>query len=528
MRNKFLIICLIILSAGMYSCDKGLEDINKNPNDPEVVPTGNIFTSATRQFTDFSRNAFNSGRLTMPWMQYWGQTAYADEDRYLYRETTAESIFQDTYLAATDFKTIIDLNSNEDTRDAAAASGNNENQIAASRIMLSVMFYELTNFFGDVPYYSYGSDDEDFQALRIEDSFSPVFAPQQKIYADILKELREAADQLNTSEPVFITGDNIFNGDAGKWKKFANSLILRVASNLRNVDAATADSAIAAAINSGVMTSNDDNAVQGYGTSDVNASPFWQAFITRTDFAVTAPFIELLKGDRGNFGQDPRLFEMAAPISATIQQVKDGSYDRSEDFDDYIGIPYAFTNANALPFTSYSFMSSKILRPDYGEVIMEYAEVEFLLAELNNNNQVNYVNGVRASMEKWGVADTEITNYLATLPVATRENILNQKYIALYMQPNTAYAEYRKSGFPNTLVKVGEQIDLPQNQIDAQAPEGRVTSYTFIPGPDVQDLPFRLRYPQILQTLNGENRAAAAAKLSEGDVITSKLFWDVN
>ena len=98
---------MLVISAGFSSCDDGLEEVNLNPNDPELVPTANIFASATKSYIDFSRNAFNSGRLTQNWVEYWGQTAYADEDRYLYRESSAESIYQNTYLVATDFKSII-------------------------------------------------------------------------------------------------------------------------------------------------------------------------------------------------------------------------------------------------------------------------------------------------------------------------------------------------------------------------------------------------------------------------------------
>lgn len=520
-----------LLVSGFYSCDDGLEDINNNPNEPEVVPTNNIFAYSTKRFTDFSRDDFNSGRLTLPWMQYWGQTAYADEDRYLYRETSAQSIYQNTYLVATDLKAILDQNTDEETRESAAAYGNNNNQIAASRIMLSYMFFELTNFFGDVPYYSYGSDNESFQALSVNNTSSPVFAAQEDIYTDILKELTESSDMINTSEPVFISGDNIFNGDAGKWKKFANSLRMRVANNLRAVDPSLANAEIDAAIAAGVMLSNEDNAVQAYDTADDNASPFWRAHITRTDFAVAAPFVQLLKGETGSFGPDPRLFEMAAPISATIEQVKNNTYTRSEDYDDYLGIPYAFRNTNFLDRTTYSFMSSNILKPDYEEVLMEYAEVQFIISERNGFSQENYAAGVRASMERWGVAQADIDSFVSGLPAASQETVLNQKYVALYMQPHQAYADYRRTGFPNTIVLPGETITLPAEQVAGLAPDNRVNSYVFEPGPvdpSVSEIPFRLRYPQILQTLNGSNRTSAAAKLPNGDLITSKLFWDVN
>jgi len=88
---------------------------------------------------------------------------------------------------------------------------------------------------------------------------------------------------------------------------------------------------------------------------------------------------------------------------------------------------------------------------------------------------------------------------------------------------------YRRTGYPNVLLLPGDTVTLPQNQIEAQSPDNRIESYTFESGVNgVTDLPFRLRYPQILQTLNGENRAAAASGLENGDTILSRLFWDVD
>ncbi|MCB7481232.1 SusD/RagB family nutrient-binding outer membrane lipoprotein [Christiangramia sediminis] len=520
-------IWMLFLGLILTSCGEDIADVNKNPNSPEVVPTNTIFNSATKEFTDFSRSSFNNGRLVLNWMEYWGQNSYADEDRYLYREASAEGLYTNTYLVATDLKQIIDINTDPETAGSASAVGANENQIAASRIMLAYMFHQLTNTFGDVPYYSYGTEDPDFQALQVDEFLSPVFAPQEKIYADLLKELRESADMINTSEPVFTSGDNIFNGDPVKWKKFANSLILRIATNLSEVDQSTYESAASAAIADGVMTSNADNAVQSYETSDATASPWWSAFIGRTDFAVAAPFVNLLKGDTGNYGPDPRLFEMAAPISVDIEDIKDNSYERSEDYSDYEGVPYAFQNANDLPFTVYSFPSSKILSPDYGEVLMEYAEVEFLLSEYNDWSQDNYENGVRASMEKWGVDAADIDAFVASLPAATEETVLTQKYVALYMQAHQSYAEYRRTGYPDTsiLFLPGESYTLPA----VQAAETDDDTYVFEAGVEgATDLPARLRYPVILQTLNGDNRANAVSELDNGDTIFSTLFWDVN
>ena len=222
---------------------------------------------------------------------------------------------------------------------------------------------------------------------------------------------------------------------------------------------------------------------------------------------------------------------MAVPISVDIEEVKSGIAAITMDYDDYLGVPYAFRNTNFLDRTTYSYPSSNIIKPDYSEILLEYAEVQFLISERNGFAQANYGNGVAASMEKWGVPTSAITDFVNNLPPANEANVLNQKYVALYMQAHQAYTEYRRTGFPNILVQINETVSLPQAQIDGLAPENRVETYVFEAGPvdpSVSDLPFRLRYPQVLQTLNGVNRAAAAANLSNGDLIISKLFWDVN
>ncbi|WP_010520438.1 SusD/RagB family nutrient-binding outer membrane lipoprotein [Aquimarina agarivorans] len=530
------IIKIVAISFLMLNCDNDFEEINTNPNEPAVVLANAIFNSATKELTDRSRDVGASGRVTLPWMQYWGQTSYADEDRYDYRESSGQNYYEFLNKIGNDFKNIIDLNEDAATKDLMSTVGNNQNQIAVSRIMLSYIFHQLVDTFGDVPYYSFGSDNPSFQAFALnENILLPEFANQEIIYNDLLSELRAASDQLVLGEPVFISGDNIFNGDASKWKKFANSLILRVANRLRNVNPDTATAAIDEAIDEGVFTSNADNAVQPYQDADNTASPLYIAFFVnnRTDFAVAAPFINLLKGGVG-FGLDPRLYEFASPVQATIASIgaqsladAEGNSVTEGNPDDYIGIPYAYETVQKLPFSSYSFPNFNVLRRDFGETLMEYAEVAFIISEHMGFDQTQYENGIKASMERWGVSEVDITNYLETLPAASEETVMTQKYIALYMQPYEAWAEYRRTGFPKTLLLPNEQGMLSPSQV-ASSTDITSATYTFEPRIAINDLPTRLRYPQVLQTLNGENRASAVQNLDEGDTVQSKLFWDVN
>ncbi len=253
----------------------------------------------------------------------------------------------------------------------------------AARVMLAYTFLQLVDAYGDVPYWSYGNNDPDFQALQIEKYLKPKFASQTKIYADLMKELKEAAAMVVTSESVVFTrGDKLF-GSPAKLIKFANSLRLRIATRVKGV-VPGAEAHITEAIAGGVMTSNADNVGLKYQKDNVLPSPFYRDFYisNRTDFAISNTLVDLLKGQLGNFGVDPRLQKYAAPKTASKTAVRDNTYAETDDLTQYVGMPYGITSAQAAgqrPRTS--FWSSNVLKQDYTEILMEYAEVAFLVSE---------------------------------------------------------------------------------------------------------------------------------------------------
>lgn len=514
---------LITSTATLVSCRQDFEEINTNPNSPETALSYGIWNAANKLVTDATRNSFESARVTLPWMQYSAQTAYTEEDRYQYRLTSGDALYTQLYTAASNYKEIIRMNTDPKTAGPTSAYGSNKNQIAASRAMLSYVFLNLADTFGDIPYYSYGTDDPDFQALNVNETFKPKFASQEKIYADILKELKETAEMIELDKPVFIQGDVLFDGDADKLRKFANSLRLRVATRVKGV-VPGAEAHIADAIASGVMTSNDDNVGVKYENSLVNPSPMYNDFLTRSDFSVAKPFIDLLKGTNGNFGLDPRLFRYAAPMGTLKASILDGSYAVSTNPDDYVGQPYGLDQSLSTSQSAQAnFFSKFVYKKDYTELLMEYSEVEFLLSEANGWSQSNYENGVRASMEKWGVNSADIDAFVATLPAANIKNVLTQKYVALFMQPYESWADYRRTGYPDTSILL-----LPGESYALNVPVNGATTYVFEPLiADLTDLPTRLYYPTVIQTLNKENYEAASAAIG-GDKMNTKLIWDKN
>jgi hypothetical protein len=118
-----------------------------------------------------------------------------------------------------------------------------------------------------------------------------------------------------------------------------------------------------------------------------------------------------------------------------------------------VGMPYGVTSQiSTTQAPSSSFFGASVLKPGYTEILMEYSEVLFLLSEANGWSQTYYEQGVRASMEKWNIDSAKINAFVAALPPANKQNVLTQKYVSLFMQPFEAWAEYRRTGYPNTLL----------------------------------------------------------------------------
>ncbi|QZT36443.1 SusD/RagB family nutrient-binding outer membrane lipoprotein [Halosquirtibacter xylanolyticus] len=529
------------------SCTEKLTETNENPNSPVTVPTTTLLINAQYRLVDDIRDQWYSGRMALVWSQYWAQANYTEEDRYQYRENSNSSSWKVIYTDLMDLKTIADLNTDPATKDMMSAYGNNNNQIAVARILKSWTFMLLTETYGPIPYESYGNDNPSFQALKAKENIlNPVYADPKDVYTDILKELREAADMIDVSEVAFTEGDRIFGGDASKWKKLANSLILRGALRIKAAVPEIANLAITAALHSGIMDSDTDNALFRGEATAANASPFYKAFAVdnRTDFTVAKPFVDLLKANVGPFASiDPRLYYFAAPFDATATAsagpaISKGDYlPKASDIlgtgkynpDNYIGMPYGLESeyASKIGATKVS-LPNMPMQATFGNPFMDYAEVCFIQSELNGWNQEWYEKGVRASMIRWGVNAASIDTYMATLPAASEETVLTQKYIALYMQPYNAWAEYRRTGYPKTLVKPGDVSFVDTDGIISKDDAGKEYVFTTLVSDVTDDLPSRVKFANDEPLLNPSGYDSGVVELGGSDKMSTKLWWDVN
>ncbi|MBK5721074.1 SusD/RagB family nutrient-binding outer membrane lipoprotein [Dysgonomonas sp. Marseille-P4677] len=477
----------LILST---SCVDG---INEDPNRPSSVPTTSLITSSQKLLVDNLRSEQVSLRGSMLFVQYFAQNTYTTQSRYDIPFSYSDDYWKGLYKTLNNLEEVIKLNTDPATKEVATANGvgRNATQIAISRVLKTYAFYALTDVFGDVPYQSYGNKDADFQALQQNpENITPKYAAQEKIYTDLLNELKAAGDTLikYQSETTFGGADIIYAGSNQKWAKLANSLRLRFATRLKEKNPSLYQEHFQDALNKGVFVSNGDNASFKYSATSPNEAPLYRATVTanRKDFAVSRILVDLLKGANPVLPvADPRLPIYALPATNT---------------NTYVGLPYGLANDQASKFaaTDVSLPGAVVNSANYSEVLMEYAEVAFLISEYKNWSQADYQAGVQASLEKWGVAATDVTTYLGKLPAANQKNVLTQKYIALYMQGLEAWSEYRRTGYPDFLAKEGDVVF--QGTI-----EGSEVTYRFDPLFGDGGVPSRLYYPTKEQNVNKAN-----------------------
>lgn len=516
--RKYSISLTVLFLLIITGCEKDFNKINTNPNAVTQASTSALLTQGIRDFAYNDFDVWYAGRQASLTAQHFAQRNYTSEDRYSFRSGTTDGFFRNNYIYMMSFQTIINLNTDPATKDFYANEyGDNNMQIAIAEIMKCWGFQLLTDYFGDIPY---------SQALDILQYPQPVYDPQKAVYDGLIAKLNDAQIKLeNSTTDGFVEGDVFFAGDLEKWIKFANSLRLRIALRASNVDPSYLTQA-QDAIADGVMESNDDNAVFAFSTAGApNESPWYNGFVVsgRNDFSYTAQFMELIKGNNYlsyvnpyNGLRDPRY-----PVYTSYSTNRNGvPYGMSDVLTQRWWSGNAATRVSILGRLAAGI---PVIQPNFPSTFLDYSTVCFMISEVQGWDATWFEEGIRASLERWGVVDDAyVTSVMARFNAAVnaeakKEMVITQKYIHLLSQPHEAWAEYRRTGYPKSLVKPGQVTAIISGAEVVFTPVGGSESGS--------DIAARYKYPTSEYTLNKTNVEAAVARMGE-DTHKQRVWWD--
>lgn len=528
--NKVLLV-LMVLTISITGCDtEKLHDLNINPQAVNEIDLNFFFSNALlgtasggatgdNRFIDWRTNIGMFGMAIQHIANAGGGIANGDK----YTDNFEVNLAPWEWWYGGQLKLIEEIE--KQTMEGNYAEGRFQNALQASRIIRAWTFHKLTDYYGSVPY------DEANQG--IEGTFFPAYEKQKAVYEKALAELEDAASKISTSnlDDGFSTADFSFNGDISKWKKFAYSVMLRMAMRVSNVDAQMANTWVTKAIAGGVMETNDDNlwvptslGPSEWANQNGISRAFWPGDGGQPGW-LSKTLVDQLKGpDVGSVvDDDPRLMIFSGGIAlwtAIDWTVLDGDPLNQKGMPNGLDHPdlEAIEGGPIIQDETYSRINILLLDDDEPYQLMNAAEVHFLIAEalergigsgISGTAKDHYETGVRTAMQQYTaydasfvVSDAAVDQYLAVYPYGVTkpalEMIYDQLWINSFFNWWEGWSNWRRTGFPDLV-----PTNHPSNVTGGQIPR-------------------RLLYPNSEIATNFENMSAGT---SPNDYLT-RVWWD--
>ncbi|MEX1063157.1 MAG: SusD/RagB family nutrient-binding outer membrane lipoprotein [Balneolaceae bacterium] len=511
-NNKVLSIGLLaILTVGLAACTDHYDSLN-TPDNSIVADNidgpqlGQTFAHA-QYFGMMAASYFRcQTQISNLWTQYFSQTpGYFESDQLIDPGVWNNDCWNPFYSGPASSLDFVENFTEENSMTL-------ENAVA--KVWRVNIYHRFTDYYGPIPYSEYGSGET-----------SVAYDSQEEIYLDFFETLDEAVavfDQ-NPGGSAFAADDQIFGGDTDQWRTFANSLRLRLAMRISYVEPDLAEAEAAKALDAGVILDNSENVTMTTSVNNRNWLTIWTYI---DEFRMSATSQSIFTGF-----EDPRLSEYFS------EAVDGGGYKGFRN-----GLPGS-AKGNFLN-TENSFVDEKWYTLPNGGAnppnrIMDAAEVYFLRAEgalngwaMGGTPEELYNEGIRMSIsDRTDASSAEIEAYIVstntpaavdddynTPPVSDipiqyqagadfetqQEQIITQKWIALYPDGWEAWSERRRTGYPRGYAVI--------NSLNPDIAE--------------DELIRRRTFTSDERSNNGAAVQAAEALLNGPDEMTTRLWWD--
>lgn len=495
----FVVAAMVVFTAS--SCKKSFLDINENPNSPtdasitaDLILPRALHATAARVATGFNYSAH--------WLGYWSRSGTYGPN------TEDESYNITTTFQAGQWSGWYNILYDLDIMEKKAAAADQTFYVGIAKALKSIGFMYMVDQYDNVPYST---------AFDLAGNIQPAYDKGADIYADLLLQLDEAAKLIKDADvaanPRLGVADIMFEGDADMWRKFINTLRLRLILRQSQVTGFNASAEIAkiTADGSGFLGSGETAEVQpGYAVDNGKQNPFWDNFELTYTGDVADQYNRannfVLNSYRNNNDIRYQYFfdEAASPINNQL----------------YYGYNYGEVIPNSDPKAANSSgvggpgLARSATQPQW---VLTSVESMFLQAEAIQRGWLTdgvppakeaYEAAVTESFKWLGVddAETEAADYLAQSGTLMNWDaapdkiklIATQQYLALTGIANfEAYANYRRLGVPAVPLSLS-------------------------PSRGTNVIPLRLRYPQNEYNYNASN----VGKENNPNPQTAGVFWD--
>lgn len=521
-KNIFRGIGVLVFSLLTVTSCSNFEDLNRDPSrsndmDPNLILPA-LQLQLNNNFEEWHRVMIYPGGFVQQWCGDWAVTNYGCQANM--NTTYFYEIWIRKYRDI--IKNVVDII--ERTKDDDAKANIN----ALARILKVYVFCQLTDMYGDIPYSEAGVG-------YYEGILRPKYDKQEDIYNDFFIQLEQAYQQLNQNADN-ITYDHYFNGDIRKWKKFANSLRLRLAMRLVKVNPVKAQQEAEKAVSNGVMESNDDICL-----------------IRFENVSGSTTILELGNGLANRLNADGRYFRYSSRLIGYMESTADpritiygGCYLEDANYTDITSQIYAVKGSYedmARPTGNFNWEGNpgnititvdgidvnvagglQLLQPskwfmasDAPYIIMSYAEVAFFMAEaklrgwnIPGTAEQYYEAGLRSSIEQMtlygapAVPDAAIDQFISRNVLVTGQEmgqINMQIWVGHVLNPYEAYANWRRTNIPD------------------------LTYLEYMGSDGTAKTPRRILYPSEEQVSNPDNYNEAVGRVSGYDW-TVGVWWD--
>ena len=553
-QSKYITIITMACALFFASCsDEYMENMNTDPSKAATIdPNAQLTTAQLQTYGDLSmmeiyRNYHYA--FTQQLMGCWNTTNYGG--RHTLDNNEMSRIWTSFYTQS--LKNIIDAQ----YRTAEDAEKVNINSVL--RIYRVYLMSIITDTYGDAPFSEAGLG-------FLEGKFNPKYDKQEDIYNAFFLELEDAVNKIDPTKDK-VTGDLIYAGDVTKWQQLANSLRLRFAMRISNVNPTKAQTEFENALvaNGGVITDASSDALIKYMTiafsfgqeaySDYRGNSLSQ-LLFGNDPANNPSYLCSTFFNQLRQSGDPRTFKISrcyydGLMSATSP---DNRVDITQEMIEK-GIDFSPRNPGAYSWepwpTGYDSdickelavnnpsvtvtmarevepkLANNFLKSDNPGVVMTSAEVKFLMAEATvkkwNVGSVSaedlYKQGVRAAIDfltdNYGCTatiDAEFDAFIQDKGAFGHtdnqklEAINTQAWILHFTNPAECWANVRRSGYP--------KLKSPAEYGFGQYLTGGT------------EIPVRLCYPVLESSYNKKSYNGAIERMGGTDNWHSLLWWD--